>query len=94
MEREADRSVGWGSCLVVSMQELDVDVLIEGAGHAVTRDWEHAPAASSGIGRARRVRDSVLFRRIAESEERQKLQSSVQKNRAEGAPVRVAAQEG
>ncbi len=78
MQREGHHAVGRGVGLVVAVQQLDVDVLVEGAGEPVARGGEDAPAPAVPM----RERDRrVLGGGIAEPEEWECLQRPVQQDR-------------
>ena len=50
VQREGDRAVRRLARLVVPAQQLDVDVLVEGAGQAVARARNDAPAPAAAVG--------------------------------------------
>jgi hypothetical protein len=63
MQGKRHDAIGRGAAVVVAAQELDVDVLVEGAGEPIARGRENPPPPPGG----RLIGDCPLVRRIAQS---------------------------
>jgi hypothetical protein len=63
---------------VKSAKQLDVDVLIEGAGKAIAGTRDHAPPSPVRIGE----RDDSVVRGIAQPKQRQRLERPVESDRS------------
>lgn len=74
MQCEADCSLAGKSCFGITMEDFDVDILIERAGEAVTGRRKNPPAATGWRG----VCYGRLVSRIAEPEDGKGLQIPVQ----------------
>jgi hypothetical protein len=74
VERKAYHSIFRSSCLVKAMQELDINVLIEGSGQAVAWAGEHAPPATAlwGEGNCR------VLGGVAQPEDRERFKGAVE----------------
>ena len=77
MKREGDRTVGRGAGLLVPAPQLDVDVLVEGAGETIAGVREDAPSAA----RRRQIRNRRVIRGITEPEHRQGFERPVERDR-------------
>ena len=85
MQREGDRAVGGVAGFVVAVQHLDVDVLVERAGQAVAGGGDDAPAPAVLGGK----RDGRIVRRIAQAEQRQCFERTIEDDASHGwAPFR------
>ncbi len=83
--------VWWRPGLVVSMEHLDVDVLVERAGEAIAGGGYDAPA-SAVVGRERHGR---VVRRITETEDREFLEGAIEENSAnDGSTTRSESHQG
>jgi hypothetical protein len=82
MEGEGDPPIYRKAGLGVAVKDLEIDILVEGAGQPVARGGKDAPSLT-GFGRKR---DCGLLGGIAQPEEGQRLEGSVEQDRSAGRP--------
>ena len=80
VQRERDAAVGGRSCFVISMQQLDVHVLVERSRQTVARRSEDAPARA---GVSREGYETIVSG-VAQPEERKRLQRAIENDGATG----------
>jgi len=74
MQRESDATISGRPSFAVSVEQFDIDVLIERAGKAISGGWDDAPAPAILAGK----RDGRIICRIAQAKQREFLERSIE----------------